>query len=307
MGSRVSRIHNPSRTVYLFVNGSAVQFDPDELRIAPKLYIHKVGNNTAPLLEAAGVPDAKALIGESSFFIECRQAIDNQEGGLPFDLIKAMILCTEAEVQPGAMITFEKGIGPIGVPPAGDSRSICWGHYNHMIDEQGLQAAADLLPGILNADTDEKYHRVGNALRFYDNGYFSTNADFALVAFTTCLEGLFSTTEQELSFRLSLRVAHFLGETIAERRKLFTETREIYKYRSKLVHGAPIAKDSEQAAIYLVEGIVPTVERIARRSLRRIFERRLEELFKTGSKVDLLFDEMLFSGSPDDALRAINN
>ena len=68
---------------------------------------------------------------------------------------------------------------------------------------------------------------------FYMNGYYSRSADLALVAFTTCLEALFSTVEQELSFRLSLRVAQFLAKTRNEQREYYKEAKKVYKTRSK--------------------------------------------------------------------------
>jgi hypothetical protein len=52
-----------------------------------------------------------------------------------------------------------------------------------------------------------------------------------------------------------------------ERRGLYREMREVYKDRSKIVHGSHVHKDAEKAAIYLVEGIVPSAGRLARRSL----------------------------------------
>jgi len=147
--------------------------------------------------------------------------------------------------------------------------------------------------------------RLGNALLFYMNGYNSDNPDLALVAFTTCLEGLFSTVEQEISFRLALRLSHFLGESKGDKRSKFEQCREVYKVRSKVVHGAPVLKSSEAAAIYLVESIVPEAEKLARTALRKIFELHLETLFDQPNKVEALFEELLFEDSLESALAMI--
>lgn len=42
---------------------------------------------------------------------------------------------------------------------------------------------------------------------------------------------------KELSFRLSLRVARFLGKTVEERRDIFETVKNLYDYRSKIAHG----------------------------------------------------------------------
>ncbi len=137
------------------------------------------------------------------------------------------------------------------------------------------------------------------------NGYNSDNLDLALIAFATCLEGLFSTVEQEISFRLALRLAHFWGESRDDRRSKFEQCREVYKVRSKVVHGAPVLKESEAAAIYLVETIVPEAEKLARTALLKIFTLHLETLFDRPNKVEALFEELLFDESLERALAKI--
>jgi hypothetical protein len=83
--------------------------------------------------------------------------------------------------------------------------------------------------------------------------------------------------------------------------------RLVYRNRSKLVHGAPIAKDSEQAAIQLVESIVPEAEGLARESLRKVFQLRLESLLSNGNRVDEVFDTALFAPSFQKALAQVRN
>jgi len=97
-------------------------------------------------------------------------------------------------------------------------------------------------------------------------------------------------------------VAQFLGKNNSERRDLYGQMREVYKIRSKVVHGAHVRKDAEEAAIYLVEGIVPMAERLARMSLLKVLESGLERLFKNGDSVEQLFDELLFADSIEEVL-----
>ncbi len=64
----------------------------------------------------------------------------------------------------------------------------------------------------------------------------------------TCLEVLFSTDASELVYKLSERIAFFLGEETSSRRRIFDIIRNTYKIRSKVVHGDSVAtKDLEKA------------------------------------------------------------
>jgi hypothetical protein len=184
--------------------------------------------------------------------------------------------------------------------------TLLWGHFRHELSLADIKAAEQLLPRVEPLQMTEKFSRVGNALLFYRNGYNSDNPDLALLAFATCLESLFSTMEQELSFRLSLRVATFLADENVARRELFEESKEVYRIRSKVVHGAQIHKNSETAAIYLVDHIVPQAERLARRCLAKVLESQIETIFENSAKLNNLFDLLLFSNSLKNALGEIS-
>lgn len=180
--------------------------------------------------------------------------------------------------------------------------TILWGHFRKELSLADIIAAERLLPRLEPFDAAEKFSRVGNALLFYRNAYNSDNPDLALISFTTCLESLFSTVEQELSFRLSLRIATFLADENAKRQELFSEAKEVYGIRSKVVHGAKIHKYSETAAIYLVEGVLPQAERLARRCLARVLEMQIENVFENSEELNTMFDKLIFSNSLEKAL-----
>lgn len=57
------------------------------------------------------------------------------------------------------------------------------------------------------------------------------------------LEGLFSTSSSELNYRLSERIAFFLGEHSAERKSIFNLIKNAYQVRSTVVHGATMPKN----------------------------------------------------------------
>ena len=73
---------------------------------------------------------------------------------------------------------------------------------------------------------------------------------------------------REMTYRLSLRTAHFLGTTRQERERLFEQTKAGYGWRSKLVHGAKLHRLTPEKSGELMV----TLETLIRRSLLRILE-----------------------------------
>lgn len=62
------------------------------------------------------------------------------------------------------------------------------------------------------------------------------------------IEGLFG-IDSEITFKLSLGIAKFLGEGVEEQRQIFQNTKILYKARSKAVHGGKIKGDVQNAII----------------------------------------------------------
>ena len=65
----------------------------------------------------------------------------------------------------------------------------------------------------------------------------------AIIDFVTALEALLVRDRQELSFRLAVRGARYLGVGAADRRTIFHQLRDLYGVRSGLVHGAAGTSD----------------------------------------------------------------
>ncbi len=72
----------------------------------------------------------------------------------------------------------------------------------------------------------------------------------------------------------------------------------MYACRSKIVHGAAVRKDGELAAIYVVDQVAPSAERLAHEVLLKIHEHGLTRVFESGERVDKLFNELLFAEDP---------
>jgi len=305
---------------FLFLAGPQPVFDGQNVKTSSGLVIHKVDEAFLKRLAQKGFTDIAKVAGECAVCIEFAGTDSVTDLLRPVAFHEALVLATDVRSREDSHIILDLStLQPLGVASeetflsrltttASDlpgRGTILWGHFRDELSVADINAAEQLLPRVEPFHAAEKFSRVGNALLFYGNGYNSDNPDLALISFTTCLESLFSTVEQELSFRLSLRVATFLADENTKRQELFNEAKEVYSVRSKVVHGAKIHKNSETAAIYLVEGVLPKAERLARRCLARVLQMQIENLFENSEKLNMLFDKLIFSNSLTNALREI--
>ncbi|HEV8523386.1 MAG TPA: hypothetical protein VGQ71_02715 [Terriglobales bacterium] len=284
-----------------------VDLPQQQFQISPSLRVGRLTNEFIGQLADVGLANAQQLAEGLSLYIEFQGTDSTADLMCPYSLGNAIVLSSDLGICPAVHVIVELGgMGAVtGTRLRITQLPFHWGHPRNRLTVADIAEASALWPAINKVQHTGRYHRVGNALLFYTNGYNSDNPDLALVAFTTCLEGLFSTMEQEISFRLALRLAHFLGESNETRRQRYDQCREVYKVRSKIVHGAAVNQDSEEAAKYLVEVIVPTAEELARTALRRIFGLELETFFDSKTKVESLFEELLFSDSLPSALAKV--
>jgi len=102
------------------------------------------------------------------------------------------------------------------------------------------------------------------ALQALDQSVYSPSPALAIVAVWGALERLFSSSNQELSFRVSANLAAFLEPPGRNRLKCFKQVRDLYNQRSRAAHG----DDFKDAPPY-----VETYE-LGRRVLVKIIEAR---------------------------------
>lgn len=191
--------------------------------------------------------------------------------------------------------------------PNGDSidgmeSDAIWGHYEPDLSDSTIawvEAHLEVLTPYVIADT---YSRFGNAVRLHSSALATHNSDLALLGFVGAIESLFSIAAQKLSFRLSLQLAKFLGDTVDEQRQYFERARALYVVRSKIAHGDRITANEEQAAIQMTERWTPEAEELIRLCLRRILDKGLIELFNTKAQHETLLNDLLFESNLDAAL-----
>jgi Apea-like HEPN len=117
-----------------------------------------------------------------------------------------------------------------------------------------------------------------------------------LTAFETLLLG--GTTTTELTYRLSMRIAHLLGKDAQSRRKLFREMREFYDLRSKIVHGSEL-KPKHFAGLEQVAQL--------REILRRVLLTEIALLSEgiTRQDVEVLLDDIIFDEATREQVQKI--
>ena len=128
----------------------------------------------------------------------------------------------------------------------------------------------DLSPGLaawaerIVQDTD---HGVALARTRLVSAMLRPSSEDALIDAVVALEALFGDAEGELTFRIATAIAWLLGVDGPDRRKLFKEARDLYAYRSRIVHGGKPPKDmnARDAAMAAVA--------LAWKSLRAVHER----------------------------------
>jgi hypothetical protein len=162
-------------------------------------------------------------------------------------------------------------------------------------DDAALAFAIERLPALMPLNLNDTFSRVSNALRLYDLGQDTQHPDLALMSYVSALEGLFSVSTTELSFRLSLTISKFLEQTSAIQQPLFGQIRDLYTVRSKLSHGDKLCTDEEQAALQLVEYWVPFAAEIAWRCFRKLLEKNLIETFNDRRKHEAFLESVVFS------------
>lgn len=116
-------------------------------------------------------------------------------------------------------------------------------------------------------------------LRYFNYAHTRERPEDKLIDYMIAFEGLFVKEKAELSYRLSLRVAAFLGENRDEKGEIFTLMRRTYDLRSDIVHGSSYSKNIEINGEKLSFGeLVPRVEELLRKSIKKSIE--------TGQKPD---------------------
>jgi len=105
-----------------------------------------------------------------------------------------------------------------------------------------------LLPGKIVGSTGNRTDYVGIALQYYFDTLFKFDSvESRLTSAIMCLEALYlgKDEQQELSLRLSQRVAKFLEMTGLNAMEVYNRMKTAYAVRSRYIHGSPSEEEPE--------------------------------------------------------------
>ncbi len=101
---------------------------------------------------------------------------------------------------------------------------------------------------IIKADISTKqysdFNRVQRALSLLSILRSVAFLPYKLSLYIPILESLFSPSDGELTFKVSQRVAFYIGEDMTEKKLIFEQVKRVYEIRSRYLHGQPFEKKS---------------------------------------------------------------
>lgn len=114
--------------------------------------------------------------------------------------------------------------------------------------------------------SDQKY-RPMRALHLLMASLHLWYWDLRFAGFTSVIESLFSTDNQELSHKLSERIAFFMEHDFARRESLFRYMKRIYTVRSRILHGDDLPSMDKSESFEILADLELLVQRLLKRIL----------------------------------------
>jgi hypothetical protein len=239
------------------------------------------------------LPDAAEVHHSHPYYLEI-SGVDGGDGMLALSAaLDCVLLWSTTHVEPGPKVCSDRTGCHVFDMRLSDFL-FHWGHHSEGLPLDALEAVDSFGPRVCQLLRSGAFNPLSNALRLYTSGLILLPSDVALVAFVSCLEGLFTTSGENISYRFRLAIACFLESDKAKRRQVLEIAKCLYTVRSKSVHGTRLHNSEEAAAIMLSESLTPEAEELARTCLRRILEVRLDRFIETArdDRRDALFTVM---------------
>lgn len=148
------------------------------------------------------------------------------------------------------------------------------------------------------ARSNGEYHRLTRAIAFFELASCTFNLDISFVNFMISLESLFITDRYKVSKKIRSRVSCFLEQDDFQKRNELTNTiKELYNFRSEIVHGVGVGGYDEKTA----KDYIQQIESVVRDVLKKILNSDdLMELFcLKKDKISTVLDAMVSGLSLD--------
>lgn len=164
--------------------------------------------------------------------------------------------------------------------------------YVYDYTEEHLERVKLLFDNFMKNLKDETNdsNRIVRAITFFKHASESELIITKFINNSIALECIYSTDHKELTYRLSHRVALFLGESEKARKEIFNKISEIYKYRGRIVHGDKLTNKMSGK----FNEVLNNLELIIRHSLTRILEdEKCIKLFSSEKKINKYFEDKI--------------
>lgn len=143
--------------------------------------------------------------------------------------------------------------------------------------------------------TKGKHVFLGRSIKRFSQSLENENTLDRIVDFIICLESLYSSNEQQLSFRFAMRVAIVLGQTPRQKLMLQEFILQIYDLRSKIVHGDELPKIELDGKEIDLNYCIENLEKIARNSIHIFLD--LINDFDTKEELHKMIDKSIYNPS----------
>lgn len=153
--------------------------------------------------------------------------------------------------------------------------------------------------------TKGKYVFLGRSIKRFSQALENENRLDQIVDFITCLESLYSSKEQQLSFRFAMRVAIVLGQTPHQKLLLQEFILQIYDLRSKIVHGDELPPINLGGKDIDLENSIKNLEKIGRTSIK-IFLNLINN-FDTKEELHKFIDDSIYNPTKPKLLSQVFN
>ncbi|MFQ5792364.1 MAG: hypothetical protein ACE5I2_16540 [Anaerolineae bacterium] len=111
---------------------------------------------------------------------------------------------------------------------------------------------------------------ISMAISRFSSAYYRNSREDELIDVWVALEALFSPTDRrELTYRIPLRVAHYIGSSADEQEHIYNVLLDSYDLRSSVVHGRPLKGQTKKLKMRPGK-VIEETEDYLRRALRSI-------------------------------------
>ncbi|MBN1862783.1 MAG: hypothetical protein JW790_03990 [Dehalococcoidales bacterium] len=194
-------------------------------------------------------------------------AENDRVSGLLVDMVTALRLCHRGMITPGPLISAslrdsEWGVGGTTIWSPLSKSDFLHSEHKYTLYQADADQVSELARSVIGLRDREGPDNLNIPLRRFNSSYHGAPED-KLIDHMIAFESLYLGYDQELKYRLALRVAVLLGRGEAERKTIFGKIRKAYKLRSDIVHG------NRQLEWHDLEEIIYETEEYLRCSIRR--------------------------------------